>query len=45
MFDKFELTTTVQSNPKLIGILFALLLVLSQAGAVSAGAVGAVAGP
>lgn len=45
MFDHNDATTIVKDHPKLVGILFALMLVLSQAGAVSAGAFGAVAGP
>ncbi len=45
MFDNIDPSATVKEHPKLVGILFALLLVLSQAGAVSAGAVKAVAGP
>lgn len=45
MFDNFDLTAVVKDNPKIVGILFALLLFLTKAGAVSASQFGATAGP
>lgn len=40
-----ELLTYLESNPRMIGVLFTILLVLSQAGTVSAGVVSTTGGP
>lgn len=40
-----NLTAYLAKNPKMIGVLFTLVLLLSQAGNVAAGSGGAVAGP
>lgn len=46
MSDSTDVSQIVRNNPKIVGALFALMLFLSQAGAVSAGgAFGVVAGP
>ena len=37
--------TYIESNPKMIGVLFTMLLLLSQAGAVAAAGVGTISGP
>ena len=35
----------IEANPKMIGVLFTMLLLLSQAGAVAAQAAGTISGP
>lgn len=45
MFDTPNFGQKVRENPRIVGILFALMFLLAQAGTVSAGAVGAVSGP
>lgn len=45
MSDENTLKTFVSEHPRLLGILFTVLLLLSQAGTVAAGSTGVVTGP
>lgn len=45
MQDTLDIKAIVTEHPRLVGVLFALIFLLSQVGTVAAGAAGVVTGP
>ena len=45
MSETYDITTLISNHPKIIGVLFTLMFLLSQVGSVAAAANGVISGP